>query len=60
MLIEILLGVQTLLLFQLIRAVRGPEILYHRKKRLTLFWERITEYVTDLIKRLRTSIWKDN
>lgn len=56
MIVEILLLIQVALMFILIRAVRGPEILYHRRKRATLFVERIKEHVANFIRCVRAFI----
>lgn len=49
MYIEILLSIQILLLMRLIKAVKGPEIIYHRRKRLSLFWEDVKSFLKKII-----------
>ena len=58
MIVELLLLMQLGLTLILIKAVRGPEIIYHRRKRWTLFIERIYANVAAFIERLRSPFRK--
>jgi hypothetical protein len=56
MIVEILLAINILVLLRILKAVKGPEIVYHRRKRLQLFLERIKTNVADIIERVRSFI----
>lgn len=52
MIIEALLATQILLLARLIRAVKGPEIVYHRRKRMGILMDKIKEFFINIWNRL--------
>lgn len=56
MIVETLLAINILVLLRILKAVKGPEIVYHRRKRLQLFLERIKTNVADIIERVRSFI----
>lgn len=56
MILEILMIIQIVLLLLLIKAVKGPEIVYHRRKRFTIFAEKVKSHVTNLIERVRSIV----
>lgn len=61
MTIEIgLLILQSVILLRILKAIKGPEILSHRRKRLSLVIQRVKEYVTSVIEYFRSFIRKGN
>ena len=58
MILEILMGIQLVMMYRLIKAVHGPNLMPMRRKRISLLIERISNNVTNFTRSVRSTFRK--